>query len=154
MIQAPDPLALARPEVRAGRGHQARWGISNENELVTVAIFLNPFEASIARSSLEAAGITAFLADEGTSVAVTIGWEESSSRFSMRQSDWDSKPPRFKNKRIGDECFSPVPSPNHVRSRCAAACRSTGSEQCRDHRRQSGRNPSDPSNRSGRGMNA
>jgi len=43
------------------------------NKLMTVAIYANPFEASIARGCLEAAGITAFLADEGTSVAVTIG---------------------------------------------------------------------------------
>jgi len=43
------------------------------DELMTVAIFANPFEASIARSCLEVAGITAFLADEGTSVAVTNG---------------------------------------------------------------------------------
>jgi hypothetical protein len=43
------------------------------NELMTVAIFANPFEATIARGCLEVSGITAFLADEGTSVAVTNG---------------------------------------------------------------------------------
>jgi hypothetical protein len=43
------------------------------NELMTVAIFANPFEATIARGCLEVAGIMAFPTDEGTSVAVTNG---------------------------------------------------------------------------------
>jgi hypothetical protein len=42
------------------------------DELMTVAIFATPAEASIARSCVEAAGITAFLANEVG--AVGLGW--------------------------------------------------------------------------------
>jgi len=41
------------------------------DELMTVATFTNPAEACIARSCLEDAGITAFLADEGAAVALS-----------------------------------------------------------------------------------
>jgi hypothetical protein len=57
------------------------------NELMTVAIFGNPFEATIARSCLEGAGISAFLSDEGTSVALTNGMGGIKLQVAARQSE-------------------------------------------------------------------
>ena len=49
--------------------------IANDSEIVTIATFPEPMEASLARTALESAGIEVFLRDETANSLVPVAFE-------------------------------------------------------------------------------